>query len=39
MKILMVSFISSSNLGDQLIYNTIDNDFLQGHTVKKYDYN
>ena len=39
MKILMVSFISSSNLGDQLIYNTIDNDFLQGHAVKKYDYN
>lgn len=39
MKILMVSFISSSNLGDQLIYNTIDNDFLHGHTVKKYDYN
>jgi len=38
MKILMISFISSSNIGDQLIFNTIDKGFLQGHEVIKYDY-
>lgn len=39
MKILMVSFISSANLGDQLIVKTIDERFLSEYDVVKYDYN
>ena len=38
MKVLMVSFISSSNLGDQLIVKTIDENLLGDHEVIKYDY-
>lgn len=38
MKVLMVSFISSPNIGDQLIVKTIDEHLLDGYEVIKYDY-